>query len=140
MDTDNDGHLTIAELEAARSQVHSLKLGDTKWIEVLKNCDLDGDGKIDFSEFYTAAIDHQKVLTKENIEYAFRTFDTNGDGTLDITEFKSALPSNYRRTLYMKQNIEGQGGTQDRATRNFSADTDNFDKRMSMAKMMQEER
>lgn len=110
MDTDNDGHLTIAELEAAKDQVHSLKLGETKWIDVLKKCDLDGDGKIDFVEFYTAAIDHQKILTKENIEYAFQCFDTNGDGTIDISEFKSALPSNYRRTLYMKQNIEGQGG------------------------------
>jgi hypothetical protein len=48
MDTDNDGHLTIAELEAAKDQVSSLKLGGTKWIEVLKKCDLDGDGKIDF--------------------------------------------------------------------------------------------
>lgn len=137
MDTDNDGHLSIVELEAAKDQVHSLKLGDTKWIEVLKKCDLDGDGKIDFSEFYTAAINHQKLLSKENIEYAFRTFDTNGDGTIDISEFKSALPSNYRRTLYMKQNIEGQGGSVSRA---FSNETDNFDKRMSMAKMMQEER
>ena len=110
MDTDNDGHLTLSELESAKDQVSSLKLGETKWIDVLKKCDLDGDGKIDFVEFYTAAINHQKILTKENIEYAFRTFDTNNDGTIDIREFKSALPSNYRRTLYMKQNIEGQGG------------------------------
>jgi Ca2+-binding EF-hand superfamily protein len=41
----------------------SIKLGK-KWEDVLINCDLDGDGKIDFQEFYTAAVDHQKIITK----------------------------------------------------------------------------
>ena len=57
---------------------------------------------------------------------------------IDITEFKSALPSNYRRTLYMKKNIEGQGGS--KYDRSYSNETDNFDKRASMAKMMLEEK
>jgi calcium-dependent protein kinase len=73
---------------------------------LFKNLDLDGDGKIDFNEFLTAAIDHRKLLTKKNIDHIFRTFDTDGDGEISVEEFQTALPTNYRSTM---QNIEGQG-------------------------------
>ena len=33
-----------------------------KWSEILQNIDLDGNGRIDFHEFYTAAVDHKKVF------------------------------------------------------------------------------
>lgn len=62
MDTDNDGNLTLDEILEAEKQVSGLKLGN-KWKEVLYQCDLDGNGKIDFQEFLTAAINHQKILT-----------------------------------------------------------------------------
>jgi calcium-dependent protein kinase len=111
MDTDNDGNLTLDEILEAEKQVSGLKLGN-KWKEVLYQCDLDGNGKIDFQEFLTAAINHQKILTEENIKYVFETFDTNNDGTIEISEFRSAMPSNFKKTMYMKQNIAGQGSQQ----------------------------
>jgi calcium-dependent protein kinase len=55
--------------------------------QIFTSCDLDGNGSIDFSEFYTAAVNHQKLLTKDNIRKAFDTFDVNGDGIIDIEEF-----------------------------------------------------
>lgn len=96
MDTDNDGSLTTKEIMAAEKTLKTFKIGG-KWQDIIKQCDLDGDGKIDFHEFFTAAVDHQKVITKQNLKYAFDTFDTNGDGTIDIDEFKTALPSNSGR-------------------------------------------
>lgn len=39
----------------------------SSWEDVFKAADLDGDGKIDFHEFFAAAINHQKILTKKNI-------------------------------------------------------------------------
>jgi len=43
-------------------------------------------------DFLTAAIDHKKLITKENISNAFNLFDTNKDGNIDINEFKKVLP------------------------------------------------
>jgi len=57
MDVDNDGTLSLDEIKAAEKKLGLMKLGN-KWKDVLKKCDLDGDGKIDFQEFFTAAVDH----------------------------------------------------------------------------------
>ena len=42
--------------------------------------DMNHDGLIDQNEFITAAANHKKVLTKENIKKAFDLFDRNKDG------------------------------------------------------------
>ena len=68
----------------------------SKWDDVLQKCDLDGDGKVDFHEFITAAVRHQKVITRDTILSAFELFDTNRDGFIDIQEFKTALPTRAR--------------------------------------------
>ena len=106
IDKDNDGVLSLEEMERMRDFV-SDKLNfkiDDDYGNVFKNLDLDGDGKIDFSEFMTAAIEHKKILTQKNIDQVFRTFDLDGDGEISLDEFKTALPTNYRSTI---QNIEG---------------------------------
>ena len=38
-------------------------------------------------DFITAATDHKKLLTKDNIKKAFDLFDTNKKGVIDIGEF-----------------------------------------------------
>ena len=99
MDIDGDGHISKDEFIAAEKKVKgAIKLGD-KWDDIMKNCDLDGDGNMDFQEFYTAAVNHQKIITKENIKYAFDCFDVNGDGSIDVEEFKTILPTNYHKTI-----------------------------------------
>ena len=42
--------------------------------------DLDKSGSISYMEFISAAIDHRKHLTKDNIKKAFDLFDKDGDG------------------------------------------------------------
>jgi calcium-dependent protein kinase len=58
-----------------------------KWQDILQKIDLDGNGRIDFHEFYTAAVDHKKVFNDQNIFKAFQIIDVNGDGYIDINEF-----------------------------------------------------
>jgi calcium-dependent protein kinase len=50
------------------------------WIEVLQSMDVDGNGKIDFTEFIAAAYNKQKLLNEENLHTAFKIFDMDGDG------------------------------------------------------------
>ena len=93
IDKDMDGSLSYKEIEAAEKTLKGELKIQGKWKDIMKQCDLDGDGKIDFHEFFTAAVNHQKAMTDENLSYAFNMFDTNGDGSIDIEEFRNALPS-----------------------------------------------
>ena len=38
-------------------------------------------------------MNHQKIITTENLKSAFQLFDKDGNGKISIDEFKSALPS-----------------------------------------------
>jgi calcium-dependent protein kinase len=87
--------LSYEELKNADEKLTGQKLSiDDKWKTILIQCDLDGNGKIDFQEFLTAAIEYQKLVTDENIQMAFNAFDINKDGVIDIFELQEALPIN----------------------------------------------
>ena len=53
IDTNHDGVITYEDLQ----QVKSEKISVGQWTEIFRECDLDGDGRIDFEEFMTAAVD-----------------------------------------------------------------------------------
>lgn len=48
--------------------------------------DADGDGEIDFTEFISAAFDKRALLTQENLDAAFKTFDADGNGRITKDE------------------------------------------------------
>jgi len=62
-------------------------------------------------EFITAACDHKKVASKENIKKAFSLFDANNNGTIDVNEFKFALPMGEGKSLNyaVEPGMEGAG-------------------------------
>ena len=51
--------------------------------------DADGDGEIDFSEFITAAFNTRTLLTQENLDAAFKTFDKDGNGKITKDELQA---------------------------------------------------
>ena len=65
MDKNNDGTLTLDEIKAANKK--RFNFGD-KWEAVMQKIDLDGNGKIDFHEFFVAVANHQKYVTIENLK------------------------------------------------------------------------
>ena len=56
-------------------------------------CDLDGDSRLNYHEFITAAYDHKSLLTSDNIAKVFSLLDQDNDGFIDQEDLLVALPT-----------------------------------------------
>ena len=74
LDDNMDGNLCIEDIKEAQLKMER-RGSSKKWGEILENCDLDGDGKVDFHEFHIAAVNHQKIMSRENLRIAFDILD-----------------------------------------------------------------
>ena len=86
-DKDHDGKISLDEF---RNVVMLLcdTATDEQITEMLKEVDLNGDGEIDFEEFYAAV---KKESTPEGIEEAFVHFDKNKDGFISAEELRRTM-------------------------------------------------
>lgn len=55
------------------------------------NMDVDGDGKVDYQEFITAAADKAQLIKDDYLKAAFSIFDKDNDGTICLQELKSGF-------------------------------------------------
>ena len=55
----------------------------------IKSINLDDNGVIDYHEFLNCNMNRNKILSKQNLEYAFRVFDKDGIGSISIEEIIS---------------------------------------------------
>ena len=68
-----------------------MKGNSKEFLEMVKACDKDGNGYIDYTEFVTAAINKSLILNKENLTAAFKALDTDNSGMITVDELKSAF-------------------------------------------------
>ena len=68
-------------------------IDEEDWDKMVNAMDTDGDGKIDYTEFITAAYNRELLLSQQNLQIAFKMFDQDGDGTLRMDELKSVFAS-----------------------------------------------
>ena len=56
--------------------------------------DVDGNGFIEYEEFLTGSLDKKKILTKENVQAVFKTFDKDDSGKISPEELKLVMGKN----------------------------------------------
>ena len=68
LDKSQDGYLSPEELKSGMNMVvGNLKASDTDWLALVDQLDSNNDGRIDYAEFVTAAIDRRILLSQENL-------------------------------------------------------------------------
>jgi len=76
IDYNNDGYITSEDLK------NYTKMSDVKTIEIdltqlINKIGLGTNGKLSLEEFLAAAVNHKKLVTRENITSIFRLIDMN---------------------------------------------------------------
>ena len=51
--------------------------------KIFELVDINQSGKVDFTEFLIAAMNHEKLLSVSKMEQAFKILDIDGDGFID---------------------------------------------------------
>jgi calcium-dependent protein kinase len=52
---------------------------------------VNNSGSIDYSEFISAAIDREELITQDNLEAAFKLIDNENTGALSVSNLRNAL-------------------------------------------------
>ena len=89
LDMDGDGKLSAGEILDSVQDYSISRLEEVP--SVLKRCDSDQSGYIDYTEFLSASMDWKIILSTKKLEAAFKAFDLNGNGKLDINELRQML-------------------------------------------------
>jgi calcium-dependent protein kinase len=91
IDTDGNGRLSKEELIAAYSQTMPIEQANATVEAVMSKVDADKNGFIDYSEFCLATMSEKVLLSKNNMESAFRMFDKDGSGSITVAELREML-------------------------------------------------
>jgi calcium-dependent protein kinase len=59
--------------------------------DIFEHTDVNGNGKILYSEYLVSAIQRERIITKEILDQAFRSFDLNGDGYITQLEWEQVF-------------------------------------------------
>jgi len=90
-DKNGDGVLTREEILEGYKEFLGEMEAEKEADRIMAEVDIDKSGTIDYNEFILAALNRQKVLSKEKLEATFKMFDKDGSGTISAEEIKNVL-------------------------------------------------
>ena len=104
IDGDNDGKLDKEELKKIYFQHYGKHLSEMELDQIYNKIDIDGSGKIDYSEFVVASMNEKELLSKQKLQAAFNMFDQDGGGFISKQELREVLQlgSNFDQDLIEK--------------------------------------
>ena len=85
-DKDEDGTISSYELKTVMKTA-GLHPSDEDVDRLIKVCDADRSGKIEFIEFIAMMQENDKI-SEEEVRAGFKLFDKNGDGVISPSELK----------------------------------------------------
>jgi len=87
LDKNKDGYITLLELKESMKKHHT----EEEVEEIMKSCDTDKNGAINYTEFIAATLDNIIIGSAKRIEKAFKIFDKDGDGRINAKELEDVL-------------------------------------------------
>jgi calcium-dependent protein kinase len=92
-DIDHNGTLTREELLTGFKLIYSESDSDIEAHvdRMMQEADLDGSGRIDYTEFIIAASHKRNLLSRERLQVAFATFDKDNSGLITASELRLIL-------------------------------------------------
>lgn len=91
IDTNNDGTITVAELEAAMSTMDPGNKSMAKVQEMMRQADVNKDGVLSYKEMLMTAVNRKLMNKEERLYNVFTKMDLNGDGRIDREELTKLL-------------------------------------------------
>lgn len=88
-DENGDGHLSREELTKGLMRVMDKEDAEKETQRIMNLVDTDGNGTIEFSEFFNATADKRKLIQKDKLKVVFKLLDDNGDGQLSCQELQA---------------------------------------------------
>ena len=73
LDADGNGTLSFEEIRNGFTEHYAMSSEELE--DILRIWDQDGSGDIDYSEFITACINRDQMLSNEKLKIAFKLFD-----------------------------------------------------------------
>jgi len=90
-DANHDGWLSREELVAALARKEALEEAEIEVNQLMARVDLDGSGKIDYSEFISAWMAQEKQLNTSVLDRAFENIDSDHSGKISVGELEALL-------------------------------------------------
>ena len=91
-DSNGDGFLTPDEIEENMVEISKhFKMAQPNVRKMIKAADINGDGKIDYTEFVAAAYDKRKLLDESNLRRAFNRLDAARTGKISKNDIRKIL-------------------------------------------------
>ena len=108
IDKNGDGRLSKEELLESYMKIMKKDKAIEEVTHIMELVDTNGSGFIDYSEFITACVKKDHLITNHNLEIAFKTFDTDGSGKITVEELRNCLGATAESSEELMKLLVGQ--------------------------------